>query len=274
VSRRAAFAFAVVVPLIGGGILISRGMHPVSAARASTEPAPPLESKAVDTAPEASPVSTSNEIASSEAAIPRSSESAPVRRHAAPEPATAESVDGVNDIDPHKAFGSKSAPVVMEIFSDYQCPSCKALFLSTNRQLMDSYVSTGKVFLVHRDFPLPMHAYSRVAARYARAAAEIGKVEPVERALYENQDKWEQTGDVDGTVAAVLTPAEMTKVRALVKGGTLEPLIDKDYQLGQMYRVNSTPTSVFHAKGQTYPYSGVMSYEILRTFLDQLLSQK
>jgi protein-disulfide isomerase len=217
---------------------------------------------------------SSNGIASSEAAIPRSSESAPERGHAAPQPTVSESVDGVSDIDPHKAFGSKSAPIVMEIFSDYQCPACKTLFLTTNRQLMENYVSTGKVFVVHRDFPLPMHAHSRVAARYARAAAEIGKVEPVEQALFENQDKWEQTGDVDGTVAAVLTPAEMTKVRALVKGGTLEPLIDKDYQLGQMYRVNQTPTSVFHAKGQTYPYSGVMSYEILRTFLDQLLSQK
>lgn len=183
-------------------------------------------------------------------------------------------VDGVTDIDPHKAFGSKSAPVVMEIFSDYQCPACRTLFLTTNRLLMDNYVTTGKVYVVHRDFPLPMHAYSRVAARYARAAAELGKVEAVEKALFESQDKWEQTGDVDGTVAAVLSPAEMTKVRALVKGGTLEPLIEKDYELGQMYRVNQTPTSVFHYKGQTYPYSGVMSYEILRQFLDQLLSQK
>jgi predicted DsbA family dithiol-disulfide isomerase len=41
-----------------------------------------------------------------------------------------------------------------------------------------------------------------------------------------------------------------------------------------MYRVNQTPTTVFHSKGQTYPYSGAMSYEILRQFLDQLLSQK
>jgi protein-disulfide isomerase len=119
-----------------------------------------------------------------------------------------------------------------------------------------------------------MHAYSRVAARYARAAAEIGKIEPVERVLFENQDKWEQTGDVDGTVASKLSPADMTKVRALVKGGTLEPLIDKDFSLGQMYRVNSTPTTVFHSKGQTYPYSGAMNYDILKQFLDQLLSQK
>ena len=162
----------------------------------------------------------------------------------------------------------------MEVFSDYQCPACKTLFLTTNRQLMDNYVSTGKVFLIHRDFPLPSHAHSRVAARYARAAAQIGKVEPVEQALYQNQEKWEQTGDVDGTVAAVLSAADMTKVRTLVKSGTVEAAIDKDYALGQTYRVNQTPTTVFHCKGQTYPYSGVMSYDILKQFLDQLLSQK
>ena len=185
-----------------------------------------------------------------------------------------ETVGGVSDIDPHKAFGSKSAPIVMEVFSDYQCPSCRAFYLGTNRQLMDNYVSTGKVFLVHRDFPLQMHAYSRIAARYARAAAEIGKIDVVDEALFENQEKWEQTGDVDGTVAAVLTPAEMNKVRALVKGGTLEPLISKDFELGEMYRVNSTPTTVFHCKGQTYPYAGGMSFEILSQFLDQLLKQR
>lgn len=188
--------------------------------------------------------------------------------------AAPQSAPVVSDVDPHKAFGSKNAPVIMEVFSDFQCPACKTLFTTTNRQLMDDYVSSGKVYLIHRDFPLPMHAYSRIAARYGRAAAQIGKAEAVEQVLFQNQEKWEQSGDVDGTVASVLSPAEMTKVRALVKGGTLENMIDKDYALGQGYRVNQTPTTVFHCKGQTYPYSGVMSYEILKGFLDQLLSQK
>jgi protein-disulfide isomerase len=188
--------------------------------------------------------------------------------------AAPQSAPVVSDVDPHKAFGSKNAPVIMEVFSDFQCPACKTLFTTTNRQLMDDYVSSGKVYLIHRDFPLPMHAYSRIAARYGRAAAQIGKGEAVEQVLFQNQEKWEQSGDVDGTVASVLSPAEMTKVRALVKGGTLENMIDKDYALGQGYRVNQTPTTVFHCKGQTYPYSGVMSYEILKGFLDQLLSQK
>jgi protein-disulfide isomerase len=188
--------------------------------------------------------------------------------------AAPQTAPGVSDVDPHKAFGSKNAPVTMEVFSDFQCPACKTLFTTTNRRLMDDYVSVGKVYLIHRDFPLPMHAYSRVAARYARAAAQLGKVEPVELALFQNQEKWEQNGEVDGTVATALSAAEMTKVRALVKGGTLEPLIDKDYMLGQTYNINQTPTTVFHCKGQTYPYSGNMTYDTLKQFLDQLLSQK
>jgi len=159
----------------------------------------------------------------------------------------------------------------MEVFSDYQCPACKTLFTTTNRPLMDNYVTTGKVFLIHRDFPLPMHAYSHVAARYARAAAQIGKIEPVELALFQNQEKWEQTGDVDGTLAAVLSAPEMTKIRALVKGGTLDAAIDKDSALGQTYNVNQTPTTIIHAKGQTYPVVGVVSFDVLKDFLNQLL---
>jgi protein-disulfide isomerase len=183
-------------------------------------------------------------------------------------------IPGVSDIDPHKAFGSKNAPVIMEVYSDFQCPACKQLFKTTNQQLMDDYVNTSKVYLVHRDFPLPMHAYSRVAASYARAAAHIGKTEVVEQALFQSQEKWEANGDVKGIVASVLNAADMKKVQALVDGKTLEPLVQKDVQLGQMVPINQTPTTVFHSKGQTYPYVGVMSYDVLKQFLDQLLSQK
>jgi protein-disulfide isomerase len=183
-------------------------------------------------------------------------------------------VNGVADIDPAKAFGSKTAPVVVEIYSDFQCPACKQLFLNTTQKVMDNYVNTGKVYLVHRDFPLPMHAYSRVAASYSRAAAHIGKCEPVEQALFQNQEKWEANGDVKGIVAGVLSPAEMKRVQALVDAKTLEPLIERDKQIGQNLPVTQTPTSVFHSKGQNYPYAGTLSYDVLRDFLDQLVAQK
>lgn len=190
-------------------------------------------------------------------------------------PAAPQTSASIPDVDPHEALGSKSAPIVMEVFSDFQCPACKSLYDATNRQLMDNYVNTGKVYLIHRDFPLPMHAHSRVAAQYSRAAAQIGKLEAVEEVLFQNQDKWEASGDVDGTVAKVLSPAEMTKVRALVKSGAVDASIAKDQALGNnTYRVSQTPTTIFHANGQTYPYAGVMSWDILKQFLDQLLGGK
>jgi protein-disulfide isomerase len=191
---------------------------------------------------------------------------------ATPSPQGPITVDGVADIDPTKAFGNKNAGVVMEIYSDFQCPACKQLFLSTTQRVMDNYVNTGKIFMVHRDFPLPMHAYSRVAAAYSRAAAHIGKAEVVEQALFQNQEKWEATGDVKGTVAAVLSAADMKKVQALVDSKTLEPLIDKDKQLGMAIPVNQTPTSIIHTKdGQTYPVVGFVSFDVLKTLLDQIV---
>jgi protein-disulfide isomerase len=181
---------------------------------------------------------------------------------------------GLTGLDGHQAFGSKSAPVVMEVFSDYQCPACRQYFLNTNRQLMDNYVDMGKVYLIHRDYPLPMHAYSKIAARYGRAAAQIGKFEPVAQTLFQNQDTWEQTGNVDGTVASVLSPTEMSKVRTLAKGTSLDAAIEKDIQLGHEYNVNQTPTTIIHCKGQTYPVVGMVSYDVLHQFLDQLIAQK
>ncbi|HWT88327.1 MAG TPA: thioredoxin domain-containing protein [Candidatus Angelobacter sp.] len=192
---------------------------------------------------------------------------------ATPAPVPASTFAGIPDVDPHKTRGSKSAPIIMETFSDFQCPACKQLYMGTSRQLNDNYVATGKVFAIHRDFPLPGHAYSRVAARYGRAAAQLGRLEQVEQALFENQEKWEQTGDVDGTVASVLSPADMTKIRALIKNPAIDAAIEKDLALGRTYAVNQTPTTIIHYKGQTYPVVGIVSYDVLHQFLDQLLRQ-
>ncbi len=268
--QRALAAAAIICALIGSLFFLSRGAQHNLAAKtdltASAGPAVPPKQDAAPVQPVTAPAAPT--------ASDEGSRSLVATVEAAPLPPRPQSAPVVSDVDPHRAFGSKSAPVTMEVFSDFQCPACKTLYTTTNRPLMDNYVSTGKVYLIARDFPLPMHAHSRVAARYGRAAAQLGKFEAVEQVLFQNQDKWEQTGDVDGTVAGVLPAADMAKVRALVKGGTLEAAIDKDISLGQGYRVSQTPTTVFHSKGQTYPFSGVMSYDVMKQFLDQLLSQK
>src|SRR5438045_2273407 len=89
-----------------------------------------------------------------------------------------------------KCFGSSSAPIVLEVFSDYQCPACRQLYLETLKKVMTDCVSTGKVYLVHHDFPLSMHKYAREAARYANAAARIHKFETVSDELFQKQPAW------------------------------------------------------------------------------------
>lgn len=209
------------------------------------------------------------------AQAPAAKKAAAAARPAEPAPVTPITVNGVTDIDPTKTSGNKNAPVVMEIFSDFQCPACKQLFTATTPKVIANYVETGKIYLVHRDFPLPMHAYSRVAASYSRAAAHIGKNDVVEVALFENQEKWEATGDVKSFVAAVLTPAEMKRVQAIVDSKALEPLIEKDRQIGQTYVINQTPTTWLHTKsGQAFPVVGYVNFDVLKNFLDQLVAQK
>src|SRR5712664_585104 len=72
-----------------------------------------------------------------------------------------------------KSLGSKSAPITIEVFEDFQCPACRNFFETTVKQLIDDYVVPGKVYLIHRDFPLEMHPYSRQAARLDEINAAI-----------------------------------------------------------------------------------------------------
>ena len=107
---------------------------------------------------------------------------------------------------PTKTIGNKSAPITMELFSDYQCPSCGGFFKNTLRPMINTYVAEGKVFLVHHDYPLQMHAYSGQAARWANAAAKIGRFQEVDAALYDSQAKWPVDGDIGKFVAGAISP--------------------------------------------------------------------
>src|SRR5882724_6284295 len=147
-----------------------------------------------------------------------------------------------------KALGVPGAPITLEVFSDFQCPSCKALHEETLRPLVTDYVNKGKVYLIHRDFPLAMHAYSRTAALYANAAFRVNKYEMVATALFHQQAMWAANGKVEDAVASVLSPAELQKVRALIKDPRLTMEIEQDIALGGKAKVHQTPTMVFHHK--------------------------
>lgn len=205
---------------------------------------------------------------------------------ASAKPAAAQSLPA-----PMKTFGVKTAPITMEVFSDYQCPACRAFFQGTLRPMINDYVASGKVFLVHRDFPLPMHPYSMDAARWANAAARIGRFESVDAALFDSQNSWTKDGSMEQYVEAALGSADFKRVQKLVQGCLtqtvgvkpaaqtnhsceLDTFIEQDQNLGKQVPVQSTPTIVITYKGQRYPpMSGIFTWPIMRQYLDSLMSQ-
>jgi protein-disulfide isomerase len=172
-----------------------------------------------------------------------------------------------------KAVGLPNAPILIEVFSDFQCPVCKTFHEQTLMPLVRDYVSSGKVYLIHRYFPLPGHAYARVAASYACAAERIGKYEQVSNALFANQLAWSADGKVDETACRVLTAAEAKKVRALLKDPGVAAEIEQDLVLGQKANVTQTPTMMVTHRLKQYPLSGFQNYGLFRRFLDELLAK-
>jgi len=143
-----------------------------------------------------------------------------------------------------KAIGNPSAPITMEVFGDFQCPACRGFFETTVKQVIDDYVISGKVYLIHRDFPLDMHPYARQAARLANAATEFGKFEAIERALYDHQDEWSTKGNIDEVIAASFPPAEFKKFQAYESQhmSEINASIEREHAMGAQRNVNQTPT--------------------------------
>lgn len=172
-----------------------------------------------------------------------------------------------------KLDGTVMASVKLEVFSDFQCPGCKQLHEGALRQLREEFVAKGKVQLVHREFPLPMHKYAAEAARLAIAADKLGKYSVVSDALFRDQDLWSTTGRLEESVAKVLPPTDLAKLKALAKDPKIAGEVEADRAAGIHYDLKQTPTMVFTRKGQSQPVSGAISYAILRRYVESLLAQ-
>ena len=171
-----------------------------------------------------------------------------------------------------RSRGTPGAPIQLDVYSDYQCPACKALYERTLVPLMADYVDKGKVYLIHHEFPLAMHPHAMEAACYAVAASRVGKYEQAGDVLFRTQESWAASGKVDETVCSILTPAEAKTVRALAKDPAVIAEVRQDMQAGRGANVSATPTLILTNRGKQYRLPGGASYEIMRRFIDQLLS--
>jgi protein-disulfide isomerase len=170
-----------------------------------------------------------------------------------------------------KESGSPTATVTCEVYTDYECPACARLYADVMPQLVAEYVTTGKVKLRHRDYPLAYHAHSRLAARYANAAGQVGHYEAAVLQIFRTQNAWGLTGDVDQQVAQVLSPEAMQKVRELVRNDArLDDTVAADVEMGRRDLLRQTPSMAIVSGGQrrVMPFT---DYGALKNALDEAL---
>jgi len=169
--------------------------------------------------------------------------------------------------------GKPDAPIRIEVFSDYECPACRAFYLQTMKLVFTNYADTGKVCVIYREFPSFTH--SREAARLARAALRLGVRQwgQVTEALFQSQPQWSQTGDVEAVVASALGAKDMESVLKLSKDPLLDEVIDNEAILGLERQVNSTPTFFITARGKTEKVEAALTYAAMQRRLDALLQE-
>ncbi len=171
------------------------------------------------------------------------------------------------------AYGNPKAPVMLEVFSDFQCPGCKGFHDAEFQRIMTDYVVPGKVYVVYRYFPLQMHPYGRLCAEYACAAARVDRYKQVADALFGSQSTIAALGNVQMVADSVLTPTEAKTVHSLVKSPDVQNEIDTDLAEGRAVPVQATPTLWVTAHGRSQAVSWPMNYTLFKQYIDSLLKK-
>lgn len=151
-------------------------------------------------------------------------------------------------------IGGARATVVIEEFTDYQCPHCSAAH-ATLLQLVKRYPQ--KVRIRHFDFPLdqdcnriiqrPFHRQACQAAFYARCAAEEQRYWSYAGQLFHNQRDL-SPADLERYARAVGLDA--AKLRRCARGEKVRQAVLDEIEEGLRRKVRGTPTFFINAKEQ------------------------
>jgi len=171
--------------------------------------------------------------------------------------------------------GALNAPLRIEVFSDFECPGCRLFYRELIRPVLQDYASKDKVCVIYHEFPMKYHKYAQKAARYCEAAYKIGREKAllVINALFAEQDKWTQDGNVERVVATVLSPSDSSKLKVILKDPSIDRSIAEGIKLGTQRDVHGTPTMFVYylGKHQKVESPHQMSYLTLKQFIDQVV---
>lgn len=142
--------------------------------------------------------------------------------------------------------GNLDATVVIEEFSDYQCPYCARWATQTLPSLSQDQLASGEAVLIYYDFPLSSHPQAPLASNAARCAGEqdITYYWQMHDMLFARTSEWSHN---NANVTFVqfgqeIDLPDMASFQSCVENNQYEAEIEADYQLGLSRNVGSTPT--------------------------------
>ena len=149
---------------------------------------------------------------------------------------------------PH--LGDPSAPVKIDAWEDFQCPSCKQYTEETESSVILDFVETGKVYYTYHFYPfidrgLP-GGESHQAANAAMCASAQGRFWDYHDMLFANWIGENEGGFANPRLVAFAQTLglDMTAFNACFSADRYASQIQQDFAAGQTMGVNGTP-SVF-----------------------------
>lgn len=143
---------------------------------------------------------------------------------------------------PIKVRGPASAPVKLVEYSDFQCPSCRAVQTDI-QELFKNY--PGKIQLTFRHYPLTSHKWSIYAHQAAECMNAQGKFWPFHDKVYEKQLEWSSGLTPPIEILARYAQecgANMNVFSACMADGAVTRAIYAEKEEGNIRQVNATPT--------------------------------
>jgi protein-disulfide isomerase len=159
--------------------------------------------------------------------------------------------------------GPPAAPVTIVEFSDFECPYCSTAEQTVQR-VMKEY--DGKVRLVYRDFPLPIHANAVKAAEAAQCAGDQGKYWDMHEKLFANQQKLEVVA-LKGYAKDL--NLDQGKFDQCLDSGEKNKVIEESRKVAEKVGVTGTPA--FFING--YKLNGAQPFEEFKTIIDAELAK-
>lgn len=174
------------------------------------------------------------------------------------------------------SLGDPAAPVLLEVYSDYQCPHCRNFWLSTVRRIESAYVKPGIVRIAAYSMGnrlsdrAPGNTESQDAARAAYAAGAQNMFWVYHDLLYARQGTI-NTGLFSGSAFVDLAGTaglDLEGFRVAMGSAELRDRVQKDAREGKSRGVQIVPTVVVN--GTLIP--GEQRFDTYQAAIERALS--